>query len=128
MRISSEMTTDYFHDAFIEEIVLKIDSQGNRTLRLRLQCDEDCGVEDWNGAIVDVFFYEPLLILGELFGHMANAESLDSWTDAVSERMRGHLYDLTSAGIWAPKHMVLLVFHSGSALEVACRDIQFHRA
>jgi hypothetical protein len=117
--------TDYLHDATVSEIRLQIDDDGNRQLRMQLRCDADCGCKDLNGRIVNVIFKDPVIILGALYGHMANEESFDSWNDFVTDDMKRRIATLVASGIAAPKHLVGLGFHSGSTLDVACNEIQF---
>lgn len=72
------IVTDCLHDATVSEIRLQIDDHGNRDLRMQLRCDADCGCNELNSRVVNVLFKDPVLVLGGLYGHMANAESFDS--------------------------------------------------
>ena len=116
---------DYLHDAAVNEIRLEFDEDGTRRFRLRMQCDSDCGYHEWNGRKIEVCFLDPVVILADLFGHMTNADSFDSWRQAQPPRMSGQIGRLREAGLGIPRHVVELVFHSGSVIEVACNAIQF---
>jgi len=120
-----QINTDYLHDATVFEIAIQIDHSGNRRLRVRMTCDTDCGCDELSNRNIDVLFDDPVIILAELFGHMANAEEFNSWNDVTSETMKRKLTRFTESGLPMPKHVVELVFHSGSVIEVACNDIQF---
>ena len=118
--------TAFLHDAEVRELGVVIDQHGERTFRVLLRCDPEWGYEAWNDREIRVDFCDPIVILGELFGHMANAETLDAWRDLTSAKMESHIKTLTDAGIRDPKHLIQLVFHSGSIIEVACEEIHVH--
>lgn len=115
----------YLHDATVSEFALSTKGTGERELRLRLRCHADCGFDQWNGKTVQVLFVDPLIVNGELFGHMSNVDSFNSWGKAASSRIADQVRRLRDVGFPAPEHLVELVFHSGSVFEVACDEIRF---
>jgi hypothetical protein len=74
--------------------------------------------------VIDVLFRGALVVLAELYGHMADPEHFNALYRNRSERMDEQLAELSAAGIRSPMEVVVLVFHSGSVIEVACDDIQ----
>ena len=114
----------YLHDATISEFALFTGENGDRGLRMRLRCDTDCGYDEWNGKTIQVLFVDPLIVNGELFGHMANVDSFNSWGKAKSTRIIEQIERMKDVGIPAPLHLVELVFHSGSVFEVACDEVR----
>ncbi|MEO0531793.1 MAG: hypothetical protein AAF266_14635, partial [Planctomycetota bacterium] len=90
------------HDAYVYSIGLSIDGEGNRLLAMRVHCHPDCGFDDWNDKKLLVEFVEPLVVHGELLGHMANAEEVNMFDFKMTERMAGSIKRLTDAGIAPP--------------------------
>ncbi len=116
---------DYLHDADVYEIRLIIDESGERELHLRLRGHPECGYEEWNGKEIRVTFYDPRIVLGELFGHVANGETLNAWRHSPSASMQSHVRRHVGMGLPTPNHFVEIVLHSGSLIEVACNEIRF---
>jgi len=114
----------YLHDAEVHAFMLGIEESGKRIFRLKLRCDPECGLEEWNDRWVSIEFIDPLVVLTEMFGHMVNAETFNAWNDGSSEVMQERIGRLTEIGIPSPKHSVQLIFHSGSIAEVACEEIR----
>ena len=114
----------YLHDSTVSEFLLHTTETGERELRLRFRCDVDCGYDKWNGKTIQVLFVEPLIVNGQLYGHMSNVDSFNSWGEAKSEKMIEQIQRLKDVGIPVPRHLVELVFHSGSVFEVACDEIR----
>jgi hypothetical protein len=117
--------TECLHDALVSEICVKINASGERQLRLRLRCDPNCGYDIWDDKVVDVTFHDPVVVISELFGHMANAESLDSWNSRTSDAMAARIKTLRESGLQIPQQVVQLVFHSGSTIEIAYGEVEF---
>ena len=67
---------------------------------------------------------EPLVIHGDLYGHMANAEEINSLEFQMTSKLSASVKHLTSSGIAPPSKAVSIVFQSGSRLDVACQDIR----
>lgn len=122
--MTAPANTECLHDATVREIVITIDDRGDRQLRIRMRCNSDCGCVEWNDKLLDVVFHDPVVVLGELLGHMANPESCDSWNDGASEAMAARIGTLRAAGLDMPPQVVELVLHSGSTIEVAYRDVE----
>ena len=126
MKLLSEQAS-YLHDAEVSSIGLTIDGVGNRRLEMDVHCHPDCGFDDWNDKKLQIEFLEPLVILGELFGHMANAEEINAFDFMATVRMSSSINNLTNAGITPPEHVLTIIFQSGSQLEIACKDVHVTR-
>ena len=113
----------YLHDAYVKSISLTIDGEGNRLLSMHVHCHPDCGFDDWNDKKLQIEFVEPLVIHGELLGHMANAEEVNMFDFVATDRMSDSIKYLTDAGIAPPAKVVSVVFQSGSQLDIACQEI-----
>lgn len=113
----------FLHDAYVHSVNLTIDSEGNRLLAIRVHCHPDCGLADWDDQKLNVEFVDPLVIHGELLGHMANAEEINALDFTATEKMLSSIKYLTDAGIAPPTVVASVVFHSGSQLDIACKEI-----
>lgn len=125
MTMIPRANTESLHDAAVHEIVIIISDSGDRLLRIRMRCDPDCGYDEWNDKLLDVVFHDPVVVIGELFGHMANPESFDCWNNGASESMGARIDTLRQAGMDMPQQVAELVLHSGSTIEVAFREVEF---
>lgn len=112
------------HDAYVYSIGLMIDGERNRLMAMRMHCHPDCGFNGWNDKKLQIEFVEPLVIQGELLGHMANAEEVNKFDFKVTERIADSIKRLTDAGIAPPAEVVSIVLHSGSQLDIACQEIR----
>jgi hypothetical protein len=113
------------HDGVVTHTSLEYEADGNRQLRLLMQCDSDCGKPEFDNNIIEILFYDLTLLRADIFGALLDPESFDTWQDSVSDTMHQELRRLTNAGIRTPKNCCTLVFHSGSAIEVACEEVRF---
>jgi hypothetical protein len=123
MTTETVSNTEYLHDAEVYEFRLSIDESGNRKLQLKVRCDPECGYEIWNDRHLCIEFVDPFIVHGDLFGHMANAETLNSFDFESTSRMSVSIAKMTESGLSTPKHIVSMNFHSGSNLEVACQEL-----
>ena len=114
----------HLHDAYVRRIGLEIDDMGRRTLTMLVHCSPDCGLEEWNDKRLQIEFVEPLVILGSLLGHMANAEEVNTFDFKSTPELAMQLGRLLGAGIGPPRLTASILFQSGSKLDVACEDIR----
>jgi len=119
MNVTALERTDFFHDAEVYKIGVSIGESGNRQLELQLRCDSDCGYESWNDKRFSIVFANPVIILADLLGHVANVEMLNGWDLRGAQRIRERIKRLTKSGLPSPKHVASITFHSGSTLDVA---------
>jgi hypothetical protein len=115
----------YLHDAYVHSITLTIETSGRRLLTMNVHCHPECGFADWEDQKLMLQFVEPLIIIGELYGHMANPEEINTFDFVVGPKMSARIKQLTDAGIAPPKTVASVVFQSGSQLEIACEDIRW---
>lgn len=115
---------EYLHDAEVRELRLSIAESGDRKLQLDVRCDPECGYDEWNDKYLCIEFADPLIVHGDLFGHMANVETLNSIDFEITPRVAASIAKLREFGLPAPKHVLSLSFHSGSNLEIACQDVK----
>lgn len=119
--MTSEISTkvSYLHDAYVYAINLQIDEEGYRELAISVHCNPDCGLYEWNDKRLTIRFLEPLIILGELYGHMANVEEINAFQMGAPHELVREI----NQGATPPTEVAKILFHSGSRLDVGCREI-----
>ena len=68
-------------------------------------------------------FVDVLVAKAELLGHTANAETLDSLNEQPSTNLTRIVKRLVTFGVYQPRRLFAIVFHSGSVMEIACQEV-----
>jgi len=112
----------WIHDCELLELTYRAPGSGPRVIELTINCPLDLGFAPWKGkqlvlTAVDVFVSEHVTFA------TANPESIDAIRAGVSDAFRERIATAISAGVRFPDLAVTVVFHSGSSLELICRQL-----
>ena len=91
-------------------------------IELTIDCHPDLGYPPWNGkslvlAAVDVYVSEHIVFA------IANPESIDAIRPGVSVELRARIARAIQMGARFPGLALTVSFHSGSSLQLICRQL-----
>lgn len=86
-------------------------------------CNAAAGFADWDGRTLCVRLDDVVRFSLSAVGLISGLESVDSWTDRISETLEADILKMQSFGFDCTGIRFGVSFHSGSELEGLCRSI-----
>ena len=123
MQLTTLEQLKWIHDCVLVGLAHEISSDGVRLIRLTIECPPDLGYEPWEGktlllAAVDVAVSQYFL------WSVAGPETIDAIRPGVLTDIRARMTEAKEMGMRFPGLEFLISFHSGSLLEVVCKELQ----
>lgn len=113
---------DWLHDSDVLAILYDGTEPG-RSLRIRLQCPDDCGYPEWEGRAVSIVARRITAFRHAVWGQ-ANIESFDGVELQISADLHTEIRNRLPPGHPGPAIECTMIFHSGSTLELACEKVE----
>jgi hypothetical protein len=112
----------YLHDARCLELTWDCSRPGDRAIRLKLVVDPDAELPSWNGKTLVISLSDVVAARFMGWGYTTGQDSIDNWSQGVSDFLERECKVLASKGIKIPLLRFTISFHSGSELEVICSE------
>jgi len=113
----------WLHDCVVSSISYNTSIDFERLISLKMRCPTDLGYEPWSGQTLVLTAIDVATSKHILWG-VAGAETLDSIRPGVSAVVTDSTMEARRIGVRFPNLEFTIAFHSGSELEIICRDIQ----
>jgi len=111
----------HLHDATVHSIRYGTDDAAGRDLRVSLTCSSESAFPSWTGRDL-TFVARDVLALRHLMWSTANVEQLNFVSTGISEEARLQLRLDKKRSRHAAGEELTIVFHSGSSIELICRE------
>jgi hypothetical protein len=123
MRPTALAELEWVHDCTLLSVLYDTSSDAGRWITLTMRCPTDLGYAPWEGkklvlAAIDVAVSKHVL------WSVAGPETIDAVRAGVSTDVRENTVDARRIGARFPSLEFTISFHSGSSLEVICRELQ----
>lgn len=114
---------EWIHDCVLNHILYDTSSRAGRSIKLAISCPTDLGYARWAGKDIVVVAIDVAVSKHVVWG-VAGPETLDAVRTGVSAEVRQSTIEARRKGARFPSLEFTISFHSGSALEIICRDLQ----
>ena len=113
---------EWIHACELLQLTYSAPGSGPRSIELTFDCPPELGHAPWQGkrlvlAAVDVFVSEHFMFA------IANPESIDAIRPGISAQLRAKIAKAIEIGVVFPDIELTVTFHSGSSLELICREL-----
>ena len=125
MRLTTLKELEWMHDSVVSSIVYDASASGGcRELRISMTCPSDLGYEPWAGKSVVLVATDVAALTQTVWGWVTAAETIDAIRPGVSAAFQKRTMPARKQGARYPELEFTASFHSGSVLEVICKDLQ----
>lgn len=111
------------HDCTLLSVFCDTSSDAGRSITLTMRCPTDLGYAPWEGKKLVLAAIDVAVSKHVLWG-VAGPETIDAVRAGVSTGVRESIVEVRRTGVRFPNLELTISFHSGSALEVVCRELQ----
>jgi hypothetical protein len=114
----------WIHDCKMQYFSVQPDSGAGQTMTLTLKCPNDLGYPLWDGKTIRLYAFDIAVLRYLALGIMAEVETIDAIREGVSRAFQETTSEARALGIKFPTTALTFVFHSGSSIEVLCKEIK----
>jgi hypothetical protein len=114
---------EWVHDCTLLGVIYDTLSDAGRSITLTMRCPTDLGYPAWEGKDLVLTAIDVAVSKHVLWG-VAGPETIDAVRSGVSTSLRESTEEVRRAGGRFPSLEVTISFHSGSSLEVVCRELR----
>jgi hypothetical protein len=115
---------EWIHDCTVLSLFFDTSSDAGRSIALTMRCPTDLGYAPWEGKKLVLAAIDVALSKHVLRGAVAGPETIDAIRAGVSTALRESTMKARQIGVRFPNLEFSISFHSGSSLEVICRELQ----
>ena len=114
---------EWIHDCALLGVLYDASSDAGRSIKLTMRCPTDLGFAPWEGKNLQLVAVDIALMKLIVCG-VAGPETIDAIRPGISKTVQESTMDARRMGVRFPRLEFTISFHSGSALEVICKDLQ----
>ena len=123
MRATSLDELAWLHDCDVTKIAYDFTREDGKSIALTMRCPEDLGYAPWEGKTLTLVLVD-VRASRQILWSTHGLESLDAVQPGISDDMRQEILRTTKLGARYRGLECTLVFHSGSWIELICRELQ----
>ena len=122
MQLTTLEELRWIHDCELLHLIYNAPGSGPRSIELTFDCPPDLGYAPWEGRRL-VLVAVDILVSEHVVFAIANPESIDAIRPGVSAQLRERIAKAIQMGVRLPDLAVTVSFHSGSSLQLICRQL-----
>jgi hypothetical protein len=122
MQATTLKELEWIHDCALLGVLYDTSSDAGQSIRLTMRCPTDLGYAPWAGktlvlAAIDVAMSKHIVC------GVAGPETIDAVRPDISVAVRESTMEARRMGVHFPNLKFTIRLHSGSALEIICREL-----
>jgi hypothetical protein len=115
---------EWLHDSVVHNVIYDASGDSGRLIRLAIHCHPQSGYEPWEGKELVLAAIDVAVSKHSVWGCVTAPETIDSINPGVSASVQGSTMELRRSVANFRNLAFTISFHSGSSLEVICRELQ----
>jgi hypothetical protein len=115
---------EWLHDSIVFSVIYDASNSLGRMVKLAIRCPADLGFAPWEGKTLVLVATDVVVSKHVVWGWVTAPETIDAVRPGVTTAVRESTMEARRMGERLPNLEFTICFHSGSMLEVICRDIQ----
>jgi hypothetical protein len=115
---------DWLHDSVVHNVVYDASGDSGRLVKLAIRCHAQSGYAPWEGKDLVLAAIDVAVSKHTVWGWVTAPETIDAIRPGVSAAVRDSTLEARRMGARLPNLEFTISFHSGSLLEVICRELQ----
>jgi hypothetical protein len=123
MQATTLTELEWIHDCTVLSVFYDTANDAGRSITLTMDCPSDLGYAAWEGRQLVLAAIDVAVAKHVLWG-VARPETIDAVRAGVSTSVRESTEKWRRKGARFPNLEFTISFHSGSSLEVICRELQ----
>jgi hypothetical protein len=114
---------EWIHDCIVS--VVAYNAGGNEKLiNIAMSCPDDLGFAPWEGRQLELVAVDVAIANYSILGWSVEEETVDAIRPGISRAVQDSTAEARRRGICYPNLEFTVSFHSGSSLEVICRELR----
>jgi len=113
---------NWIHDCTVLSIMYRPSSGQLPSIRLAIRCPNDLGYAPWEGKDLTLVAIDVAMSKHVVCG-VGGPETVDAIRPGISAALRDDTMEAKRMGVHFPPLEFTISFHTGSALEIICREL-----